>query len=72
MNDNESWDKKVHNELVSQGLSWEHARIAVGIMAEQRQLADREGYDRGFNDGHKKGMVEGHDLGYGDGLECVY
>lgn len=56
----ESWDKQAHNELVSRGLSWEHARIAVGVMAEQRQVADREGYMRGFADGQLQSDLANH------------
>lgn len=46
------WDKKATAELQSLGLSWEHARIAVGVIAEHRQKADRDGYARGFNNGY--------------------
>jgi hypothetical protein len=46
-----NWDKDLTRTLVQQGLSWDHARIAVGETAEHRQIADRQGYIRGFNDG---------------------
>jgi hypothetical protein len=49
------WDQKLTKELVDAGLSWEHARIVVGIIAEQRLLADHEGYIRGYNDGFNDG-----------------
>jgi len=47
----EGWDKKATQKLVAQGLSWNHARIAVGLMAEERMNADRIGFERGFNNG---------------------
>lgn len=47
------WDKKLTLELRDKGLSWEHARIVVGVVAEQRQVADHQGYKRGFEDGFK-------------------
>ncbi len=46
-----SWDREVTKKLVNQGLNWEQARLAVGEIAEQRQIADREGYERGYNNG---------------------
>ena len=46
------WDKKMTKTLVGHGLTWEEARTVVGIIAEQRQLADRRGYIRGYNKGH--------------------
>lgn len=49
------WDKTLTRKLVEAGLSWEHARIAVGEIAEQRQLADHEGYVRGYNSGYEEG-----------------
>lgn len=45
------WDQKLTAELVEKGLTWEHARIVVGIIAEERQKADRDGYIRGYNNG---------------------
>lgn len=53
MHSTEGWDKQITQKLVNLGLSWEHARIAVGEIAEQRQIADRQGYIRGYNDGYK-------------------
>lgn len=47
----EHWDKIVVKKLVALGLSYEHARIVLGEIAEQRQQADREGYMRGYNNG---------------------
>lgn len=46
------WDKEITKKLVDAGLSWEHARIVVGEIAEQRQIADRQGYTRGYNNGY--------------------
>ena len=46
-----NWDKKLTQELMDIGLDWEKARIIVGIVAEERQLADRQGYQRGFENG---------------------
>jgi hypothetical protein len=47
-----AWDKLALRELVKLGLSWDHAAKAVGVLAEHRQMADREGYSRGYNDGY--------------------
>lgn len=52
------WDKKMTKKLTDLGLSWEHARIVVGEIAEQRQIADREGYSRGYNNGHEDSEKE--------------
>ncbi len=46
------WDKEMTARLVSMGLTWDKAREVVGVIAEERQIADREGYIRGFNNGH--------------------
>lgn len=46
------WDKSFAKTLVDNGLDWEKARIVVGLVAEQRQIADREGYTRGYNNGY--------------------
>ncbi len=46
------WDKKFTQTLVKHGLDWEKARIIMGLVAEERQLADREGYIRGYNQGY--------------------
>lgn len=47
------WEKPLTLQLRNLGLSWEQARMAVGIVAEQRQIADREGYVRGYNNGYR-------------------
>lgn len=49
-----SWDREVTAKLVQLGLTWEHARIAVGVIAEERMNADRIGYERGYNNGFKQ------------------
>ncbi len=53
------WDKHLTNKLTKEGLSWEHARICIGIIAEQRQIADRQGYIRGYNDGYENAENKG-------------
>jgi hypothetical protein len=53
----ESWDKKKTLELVNLGLSWDHARQVVGLIAEERQTADREGYKRGYNNGYEDAIT---------------
>lgn len=50
------WDRKETKTLMDLGLSWEHARIAVGRIAEHRQRADLQGYERGYQDGHENGF----------------
>lgn len=47
-----NWDKTITQELVNLGIDWEKARLAVGIIAEERQNADRIGYIRGYNNGY--------------------
>jgi len=46
------WDHRVTAQLTAAGLSWEHARIAVGLLAEHRQMAWMDGVQRGFESGH--------------------
>lgn len=38
--------------LVELGIEWEKARAVVGLIAEERQSADRVGYIRGYNNGY--------------------
>jgi hypothetical protein len=45
------WEKELTKTLMDNGFSWEHARLAIGVIAEQRQIADQQGYIRGFNNG---------------------
>lgn len=45
-------DKQLTKQLLDIGLDWEKARIVVGLILEERQLADHQGYVRGYNDGH--------------------
>lgn len=49
------WDKELTQTLVQGGLPWEQARFVVGVIAEQRQIADRQGYERGYEQGYSKG-----------------
>lgn len=51
-----SWDKVTTIDLMTKGLKWEQARMVVGIIAEQKQIADREGYKRGFDQGYIEGQ----------------
>lgn len=46
-------DKKLTHKLVTLGLSWEHARIAFGVMCEQTDTAYQQGYNKGYNDGYE-------------------
>lgn len=48
-----NWDKDAAAKLRELGLSWDHAMIAVGLIAEHRQMADRDGYNRGFESGYE-------------------
>lgn len=50
------WEKKLTKELTDNGIEWEKARFVIGIIAEQRQIADREGYIRGYNIGYANGQ----------------
>lgn len=52
-----AWDQDETKILVDLGLSWEHARIAVGRMAEHRQYADRDGYIRGYQNGWDSAVI---------------
>jgi hypothetical protein len=45
------WDKRMVQTLKKEGLTHAQAMIVVGIIAEERQKADREGYVRGYNNG---------------------
>lgn len=46
-----SWDHELTQKLVSNGLTREQAGFVIGIVAEQRQTADRQGYCRGYDNG---------------------
>jgi hypothetical protein len=48
---NSNWDKEMTQKLTALGISWNEAREVVGIIAEERQTADRQGYERGYNNG---------------------
>ena len=47
----EHWDKRLMDLGLSWGLSWEQVRLVTGEIAEQRQIADREGWERGYECG---------------------
>jgi hypothetical protein len=44
-------DKTLTNKLTDLGIEWIKAREVIGIIVELVQLADLDGYKRGFNDG---------------------
>ena len=68
------WDKEEVQKLVELGLTFEQAKIAIGRIAEHRQVADRAGYSRGFDAGWKEGYDKGHERGYDEGQskECFF
>jgi hypothetical protein len=45
------WDKELTARLIAMGIDREKAGQIVGIVAEERQNADRQGYIRGYNNG---------------------
>ena len=47
-------------KLMELGLTFEHAKIAVGRIVEHLQIADMAGYNRGFDAGYNEGYDEGH------------
>ena len=53
-----SWDKFVTIKLIEKGFTREQAGIVVGLIAEERQVADLQGYQRGFNAGYAKCQKE--------------
>jgi hypothetical protein len=53
------WDKEETQKLMQLGLTFEQAKIAIGRIAEHRQIADRAGYNRGFDMGWKEGYGVG-------------
>lgn len=52
----EHWDRATTKQLINMGLNWELARKVVGLLAEHRQQADREGYKRGFENGYESAV----------------
>lgn len=55
---NSNWDKIWTGKLVELGINWTQARIIVGMIAEERQTADRLGYKRGYKQGYDKGRMD--------------
>jgi hypothetical protein len=53
-----NWDKKLTIELNKMGIDREKAGFIVGIIAEERQNADREGYIRGYNNGYNDAEIK--------------
>lgn len=47
----EHWDKLLAQKLREAGLNQEQVGLVIGVVAEHRQSADREGYKRGFKNG---------------------
>ena len=52
-----AWQKVFVKKLVDQGVSYDHAMIAMGLACEERQNSYIEGYNKGFNDGHRSKNV---------------
>jgi hypothetical protein len=42
---------EIRRALITAGLNWEHAAVAVGFMADYAMTAYKEGYTSGFSDG---------------------
>ena len=56
------WDKELSMKLRQElKLTFEQAQAVVGIVAEERQQADRDGYERGYNDGYDDKSEESED-----------
>jgi hypothetical protein len=53
----DGWDKLLTQKLCTAGLSWEHARLVVGVVAEERMAADIQGYARGYDCGYVDGKA---------------
>jgi hypothetical protein len=51
------WDQAATKQLMDEGLTWDHARVVVGILAEHRQIAWMDGVTRGFTGGHEAGLA---------------
>lgn len=48
------WDQQATQRITQLGISWEKARQIVGLLAEERQIADQAGYKRGFEAGYQE------------------
>lgn len=48
----EHWDKEITKRIKELGVDWEKARMIVGLIAEERQIADQLGYKRGYEQGY--------------------
>lgn len=66
------WDKEETQKLIELGLTFEQAKIAIGRIAEHRQLADQFGYSRGFDAGWKEGRDRCREQGYFVGRDHRY
>jgi hypothetical protein len=44
-------NRAILKQLLYLGLTYDQASTVIGIIAEERQIADREGYHRGYNHG---------------------
>lgn len=47
------WDQKTAVILREAGLNQDQIGVVLGLIAEHRQTADMEGYQRGFDNGYK-------------------
>jgi len=53
-----NWDKVVAAKLRAAGFTQGQIGFAVGEIAEHRQIADLQGYIRGFNKGYEKATIK--------------
>jgi hypothetical protein len=60
------WDKEETQNLMQLGLTFEQAKIAIGRIAEHRQIADLQGYKRGFDSGYNDAQRQ-YQIGSGGG-----
>jgi hypothetical protein len=56
MNHSLGWDKDLSHRLRENGIPFSLAQEVVGLVAEYRQVAYLQGYSKGFQDGHAKGV----------------
>jgi hypothetical protein len=50
------WDKRLSVLLKEKGYNHDQVMEIIGIIAEERQQSDLEGYKRGYNNGHTAGI----------------